>query len=92
VLQNNKKQGEENKIVQIEATSQIAKEDQYFKKYNLFIFSYHIGVSSFPPNFCLFAYKYLTTKQKSHNCQYTKLQVGNGDNVINYYFDVVVGV
>jgi hypothetical protein len=39
MLQKNKEYGEENKTVHMEATSQIAGEDQYFKIYFLFISS-----------------------------------------------------
>ncbi len=40
MLQKNSKKGEQNKVVQMEATSQIAREDQYFKIYILLISSW----------------------------------------------------
>jgi hypothetical protein len=48
------------------------------------------GVSSFPPNPCLAAYKYLTKEHRSHNCQFTKVESRQRGQC--YYLDVVVGV
>jgi hypothetical protein len=70
---NNEKGGKKTKFSKRKPPPKLLEKINISKSIAYSFFHNHTKISSFPPNPCLVAYKYLTKKQKSHNYKFTKV-------------------